>query len=237
MKPFMLALNFAEGNNTEAESRVAKGRGVAFAVASLSQGRSVFATCKHNFMNKSALVIFDENGETVGLDGEGMQILFSSREDLDVALIILPISVAAERIRLSTQSFSGKIDLSHAQNVVGSKNNQGCAFVVSSEVSRKSDERAICSLGSGLYEFVKTESEVSEALAVGRKTFYSVLHMGSRPGVSGSPLWDKYGAIRGMVCGGNDEAGPMPKLIFLPVRSIEAELKILIHNERVLKKR
>lgn len=233
MKPYILAMNFTESSRV---GNFARGRGVAFAVASLSSGRTVFVTCRHNFFNKTAFVIFDENGKSVDFYGAGTHVLSSTREDLDVSLFVLPVSVPVERIRLSTQPIVANTQLSHAQNVVGSDGGSREAFVFTSKSASKCGERAICSLGSGAYEIIRTEAEVNESLTAGRKTFYGVIDMGSRPGVSGSPLWDKYGAIRGMVCGGNDETSPKPRLIYLPIRLIEPELKILLHNERMKKR-
>lgn len=233
MKPFLLAMFGAQGDKNHPDSLVTKGRSVAFAVASLSSGHTVFATCKHNILDTPTLSVFDERGQVIGVEGDGMKLLLSRQEDLDLALFTLPICVSIERIRLSTFPIEPNSDLSHAQNIGGTKECSAGTFAVTTKTTRKSQERAICSLGSGVYEFVQDDEGVRVAKQAGRKNFYGVLHMASRPGVSGSPLWDKYGAIRGMVCGGNDADKEEPKLIYVPTRSIEAELKILLANERL----
>jgi len=109
---------------------------------------------------------------------------------------------------------------------------KGDVFAFSEAITRKSEGRVICSLGSGTYDDVASDDAVKYAKEAGRQTFYNLLKMESRPGVSGSPLWDKYGAIRGIVCGGTRSNTSEPMLVYLPVRYILSELKILLKNLR-----
>lgn len=233
MRPYLLALCGGERDYSSPDSLVTRGRGVAVAVASLPGNRSVFVTCRHNIVNKVALNVYNEDGEAVKVEHRAMTLLLPKKDDLDLVLFVLPIAVVAERIRLSAQPIEKNTTLSHAQNIFsGESKSVNDVFVFSEASTCKSDGRAICSLGSGIYEFVADEKAVSRAKEAGRQTFYNVLMMESRPGVSGSPLWDKYGAIRGIVCGGTEKDAIVPRLIYLPVRYIESELKITLSNLR-----
>ena len=233
MKPYLLALCGKEIDLGSPDSLASRGRGVAVAVASLPGNRSVFVTCRHNILNKVGLIIYDENGKGVEVESNSMTVLLPTRDDLDLILFVLPVTVPSERIRLSSQPIGKETALSHAQNIVWSEpESPSDVFAFSKATTRRADGRAICSMGSGIYEFVADDAAAKRAKEAGRQTFYNVLLMESRPGVSGSPLWDKYGAIRGIVCGGTSKNATVAKLIYLPVRHIESELKITLSNLR-----
>ncbi|HWP61336.1 MAG TPA: hypothetical protein VN495_01920, partial [Candidatus Paceibacterota bacterium] len=76
--------------------------------------------------------------------------------------------------------------------------------------------------------------EPSEHLAVlGQqlKSPWRGLIMRSWPGVSGSPLWDQYGNVLGMVGGGNQElteSDPDFHLVYLPAKVIKENLRRFI---------
>lgn len=231
MKPYLLALCGGERSFEHDERITGRGRGVA--VASLKGGRTVFASCRHNFINKVALSIYDKDRKSVEISERSLMLLIPTRDDLDLVLFVLPIPVSNECIRLSSQPIENNTVLYHAQNIVTNDQPPGSkVFAFSGAKTSKTSGRAICSFGDGTYELVPEDGGVAKAKDAGRQIFYSILGMKSRPGVSGSPLWDKYGTIRGMVCGGTGKDVSSPRLIYLPVRYMVRELKILLANEK-----
>jgi hypothetical protein len=231
MQPYLLAFGHQEVPETIKE------RSVIFAVMATAQNRTLFATCRHThpLQARSFFYAVTERNEELTLPGDA-KLFPSQKTELDLTFVELDIRVPAERMRFNEAPIQKGSSILHARNVLSKKGfPEGQVFQVSSANTERAAFRAVYT-HAGTYSFLDWTGGFDEAKKQGMSVFYDVLEMQSWPGVSGSPLWDNFGAIRGMVCGGTDEEYPstdgVPRLVYLPAKTI---LREALHVVKSLK--
>lgn len=226
MIPYMVALCITK---TETEN---SGRAVLTAVASVDKQRTLFATCKHAVRQQFDATVFDEKHGLVPL--RNARVLVGSLADLDLAFMVLEIALPQERrIRINNEPIRGTVQLSHAQNIAMRTGEE--VFKITTASVRPSPFKAVREQDMS-FSTLHRAGDLERAHKSGFQTLYGVLEMLSVPGVSGSPLWDQTGAIRGMVCSGTTErhelqaADGIPRLIYLPIKKIMKEAQYVLRQ-------
>lgn len=211
-------------------------RSVLTAVARVGPNKTLFATCQHAVTQTRDLHIIDENG--AHLPSATWAVIPVANPVLDLVFLFIRHDVPAERIRLNESPIPrDTLLLSHARNRFG-QTDTPAPLVIHSASAKRSQFRAergfpkdSDSLG---YRFLTSEDEIKEARNEGVQTFYDVLDMESWTGVSGSALWDKFGAIRGMVCGGDSaetrQEDGVPRLVYIPAKTIAKQVKLILSH-------
>lgn len=209
-------------------------RSVLTAVARVGPHRTLFATCKHVITQVNQIFVLDENG--AALPESKWAVIPVGKPDLDLAFLFLRHDVPSDRIRINDSPIPKGMQLSHARNKFGETVTPS-PFVIHSASPKHSPLRAELGWSESdnvmRYRFLNGD-DVREAKREGVQTFYRVLEMESWTGVSGSALWDKFGAIRGIVCGGDSEksrlADGIPRLVYVPAKTIAKEAKLILKN-------
>lgn len=220
MKPYLLAIDSLNAPG----SRFQGGKGVLFALMPTTKGKTLFATCRHLWVPGTTTSFFAHTEEGVPLGGLEAKLLPLQGTSLDLMFWEVSTAVPAECMRTNEWPIQKGTSISHARNVLRRPEfSEGKVFHVSTAQTRHGNSRAVRI--DGKFFYAPDKQSLDEAKALGMP-LYSVLGMQSRPGVSGSPLWDNFGAIRGMVCGGDEEptSGDVaPRLIYLPIKTILKE--------------
>lgn len=227
MQPYLLA--FCE---RKSENRVT--RSVLTAVARVGPGKTLFAACKHGITQTTNLMVINEAG--IPLPHMRHVLIPTPRTDLDLAFLLLHHNVDAARITFNTSPIrQTEVVLSHARNVfVGNIN--ASPFFIHTATAKDAGFKA--QLGWSAenttlrYKHLKARGEIKEAQRTG-STVYPVLTMESRPGVSGSALWDKDGSICGIVCGGDraDNTEKSLGLVYMPAKLIKDEMDRIMKSQ------
>lgn len=82
-------------------------------------------------------------------------------------------------------------------------------------------------------QFLPLDDNLKRSIGIVPKAPHKGVTMRSWPGVSGSPLWDKFGNVLGMVAGGTEELTaerPEYNLVYLPAKQIQACVKEFMHH-------
>jgi hypothetical protein len=180
------------------------------------------------------LFIVDENGVMMQSKWAAIPAV---KPDLDLIFLFIRQDVPSDRIRINESTIGRDTQLSHARNRFGETETPS-PFVTYSASTKHSLFRAELGWSEGdndlRYRFLKKEGDLEEAKREGVQTFYRVLEMESWTGVSGSALWDKFGSIRGMVCGGdsaeNRQEDGIPRLVYIPAKTIMKEANLILKN-------
>lgn len=188
----------------------------------------VFVTAAHavaGLGGRYEMILSDANGQKLPPTKIPTKTMILPPElGMDVAFLETQMDAPPTPVRLSEKSISKGTVLSHARNVLFRTELEG-TYMVSRQTTAPLSRR---------FTFdVDQHIEVSEQVAqVGRvyKNPLRTLAMRSWPGVSGSPIWDPYGNVLGMVCGGNEEltaAEPEFFLVYLPAKAIKDGLRMI----------
>ncbi len=143
---------------------------------------------------------------------------------MDIAFLETQMDELPMPVRLSDQAISKGTTLSHARNVLLRGEFEDQTYVVNSQTVSPLSRRFTFDLD----RFVEASEQVALAGRVYRNPLRG-LAMRSWPGVSGSPIWDKFGNVLGMVCGGNEElteAEPEFYVVYLPAKAIKEGLRM-----------
>lgn len=192
------------------------------------QGKNVvFATAAHTLAGiggQYKMMLADANGHELPPATTPTKTLILPPEfGMDIAFLQMQMDAPPTAVRLSDKSIPKGAVLSHARNVrLRDEFEETCRVT----------QQTVSPLSRRFTFDVDQYVEVSEQVAlVGRahKNPLRALAARSWPGVSGSPLWDQYGNVLGMVCGGNEEtteAEPEFFLIYLPAKAIKDGLRM-----------
>ena len=217
------------------EMALLDGRGVMFPVAKTKTGRIIFASCAHVYdekMGYQEMMYHHEDGTHLTMVAETRNMILPY--ELGADLVFVEASVedpsTIETVRLRDERISGGVELHHVRNVMYKEDFKG----------------QFCSIGSGTATLRKGVSfgRISRHNATfqelpngkthpGFKFPLKGLWMRSDPGRSGSPLWDKTGAVYGMVCGGSNELQSEDEnhhLVYLPTPVIKKYLRQFHRN-------
>lgn len=227
MQPYLLAFCGRRPNGLT--------RSVLTAIARVGPNKTLFATCRHVLTQTHHLHIIDENGNS--LPNSKWAVIPVANPVLDLSFLFIRHDVPAERIRLGESRIPKGTMLSHARNRFGETETPS-PFVIHSASTKQSSFRAELGWSERdkdmRYNFLKDEGALQEARREGVQTLYHVLEMESWAGVSGSALWDKFGAIRGMVCGGDSretrQKDGIPRLVYIPVKTIAKQAKLVLNH-------
>lgn len=228
MQPYLLAFCEQKANGFA--------RSVLTAVARIGPNKTLFATCSHVLTQMNSLLIVDENGAF--LPEAKLVAVPVTKSNLDLVFLVICHDVPFDRIRINDAPISRGTEITHARNRFG-KTETISPFVTHSAPAKKSSfwaELGWSDEDSNLrYGFLKDEGELQQAKREGVLIFYPILEMESWPGVSGSALWDKFGAIRGIVCGGdspeNRQKEGIPHLVYIPARTILKEVSHILKDK------
>jgi len=211
-------------NTTVAESKKTRA-GVAFVIGKTKTGSTVLATCAHILgpVTTNGIYIHDKDGNRINLTDNTSGILCNQgKSALDLGFLEIDSETRPEVARFSDKRITLGDTLTHARNNLSDIDKPASVFQYSSETLNSGPRmRHAYHVHSGFR--IQDDPKVRNALEKQGATFdYAVLEMQSRVGVSGSPLWDSFGRVRGMVCGGSDEE---KELIFLPIKTIQKRFK------------
>lgn len=220
MKPYLLAIDSRNAPGSQFQG----GKGVLFALLPTTKSKTLFATCRHLWVPGITTSFFAHTEEGAPLGDLEAKLLPLQGTSLDLMFWEVSTVVPAERMRVNEWPIQKGTIISHAQNVLRKPEfPEGKVFRESVTQTEQRSDKAVRMQGKFFYAPDKQSLDEAKALKV---PLYSVLEMQSWPGVSGSPLWDNFGTIRGMVCGGDEEPvseGVPPRLIYLPVKTILKE--------------
>lgn len=226
MRPYLLAID----SRNVPGSRFQGGKGVLFALMPTTKGKTLFATCRHLWVPGTTLTFFAHTEEGAPLGDLDAKLLPLPGTSLDLMFWEVSTAVPAERMRMNEWPIQKDTTISHARNVLRKPEfPEKQVFDFSVAQTRQGSRKAV-RMGGGKFYYVPDKQSLDEAKAL-NIPLYSVLEMQSRPGVSGSPLWDSFGAIRGMVCGGDEEStseGVTPRLIYVPIKTILKEASQMV---------
>ncbi len=231
-KPDILLVNVLFNDKT------LRSRAVAFPVAKTKQGTTIFATCAHVVEGKGmvfpiALVYSD--GASASLPTEEMYTnhVMHPNSGTDLAFIEAKVGRNMKLCTLSDSRIDRGTRLFHARNVCYKEGFDDDFCVVTEQTASAMSKQYV--LIDGAYREVT--KDLIQVLGRHPPAPQKVLMMRSWPGVSGSPVWDELGKVRGMVCGGNEELtadAPEHFMVYLPADKIKKNLKKFLGN-RILK--
>jgi|GEM_PF-2613915 len=220
--PQRFMLNVA--NDTKLDSG---GRAVMFPVAKTRKGSVIFATCAHAVENHSGriqMTVFDHNGENLEYAGNTQNWIIPPSIGADLVFIDMPVSDMSQfqPVRLQKDRISTGKELTYTRNVMYKKDfpeqilltETKKAHLIKTEIYARSS-KGFDTLSAGYN-------------SMGRNYPIRGLWMRSYPGVSGSPLYDNFGRVYGMVCGGNNSLDIKYNdyfLVYLPSKLIKKYLK------------
>lgn len=196
------------------------------------QGNLVtFATVSHaveHVGGEYEMVIANASGEILPAQTTKTKVVVIPVETgADLAFVQVEIDSPPSAVRFSDRRIKKGEPLSHARNVMFRKEFKDQVFEVTTQNSAPlSGKRFTFENG----DYFDTQ-EQKKFLGMVRANPLKGLSIRSWPGVSGSPLWDKFGNVLGMVCGGNvelSEKHPNFFLVYLPAKEIKRYLQVFI---------
>lgn len=209
------------------------GRSVAFPVAKTKDGKYLFATCAHTIvdhLNKGfPLHMLFADGSEVPRVGPMRNNVIPPQLNFDLSFFELDVGKQIGLVRFSSRTVSFGNDLSHVRNVSFREDFGDERFVITTQTSGRST-------GKYLYagnQFLQVDEALKRSLQTMPKCPHKGVVMRSMPGVSGSPLWDKYGNVLGMVSGGTGKLtaeSPEYNLVYLPIKQIQACIKSFLRH-------
>lgn len=225
MQPCLLAL--CERHGEEKIKRAA----VMTAVVQINPSQALFVTCKHAIKDHTKLFFVDETG---AMSMEKWTIFHHPGSDVDLSFALIPRSIPPGQIKVSESPINPGTVLSHARNRL--EKEESSPFTIHTATARNLPIQAVINLVDP--EWTKFTLSTDEegfrtAKSLGVRPLYRVLEMESWPGVSGSALWDKYGSIRGIVCGGSMRAEETRRLIYLPAKTVMRETRLVLAQPEV----
>lgn len=200
-------------------------RGVMFPVAT-REARLICATTAHTVQGMTGsfqMIVADQAGIpfTPEAGCRGVQII-AIETDTDLALIEMEMDSIPKPVRLCDRRIAKDMTLYHARNVMFKNEFEGQACVFSEQVVSPMLNRFV------LDDCGAIEVPDSARAQMRGRCLLRGLRMRSWPGVSGSPLWDRFGNVYGMVQGGNEELNerrPEFVLAYLPVENIRKSIQ------------
>lgn len=206
------------------------GRAVLFPVMVKRPNTVIFATCAHaveGMVGQFEMVVADEEGNVLpNLGGQTKNMILPRELGADLAFVEMQMQELPQVVRLSDQTVSKGSKIHHVRNVMYKDDFKDQTCVISEQEVSPLNRRF--SLIDGRYR------DTSEQVAVLGRTLKNPLRAmvaRSWPGVSGSPIWDQYGNVLGMVCGGNEELtaqDPEYFLVYLPAKAIKKNLELFL---------
>jgi hypothetical protein len=201
-----------------------RGRCVLFPVAARENDTVVFATCSHTVdgLDKYEARTCDVEGHEVGTDKGFRTLILPRALGTDLAFVIQQLKQVPLIVRLSERTIAKGSKLSHVRNVMFRSDFKDQTHLVTEQSASPLSRRF-----AYVEESYREPKEQIAALGQRLKNPLRALAMRSVPGVSGSPLWDQYGNVLGMVCGGNEELTESEKeyfLVYLPAKEIKRNL-------------
>ena len=150
---------------------------------------------------------------------------------LDLAFIEIQLDTDVVISRMSSDRIKSGLEMSHVRNVYGREEFDDIYKVTTTSVSET--RQRFRPLDDYSYEEIRNIRTANGQILSGR---HKGLTMQSWPGASGSPLWDTFGNVRGMVAAGNEELTeehPENFLCFLPASDISKALKKFFKDDLV----
>lgn len=202
---------------------------VLFPVATRNN-RLILATASHTvtgMRGQYEMIIADSSGSVLPASKSLVKTMILPPEmGTDLALMEMSVDELPALVRLSDRTPSKGMTLCHARNVMFKNDFKDQTFVVS-EQSVASIPRRFTFANGDYFDVREHHALIGQAA----KNPLRGLAMQSWPGVSGSPIWDSYGNVLGMVCGGNgelSESEPEFFVVYLPAKEIKKNLERFI---------
>jgi hypothetical protein len=216
---------------TQHDKVLGNGRSVAFPVAKTKNGKTLFATCSHT--------VTDHIGKGLQLYmtyADGTQLILDSRfrnhvihpdQNSDLSFLEIHAEHGLSMVKFGDRHISPGTELTHVRNVSSRAEFEGQFAVLTTQNAGEHTGKYLV----GRERFHQLDADLIRTLGNTPKCPHRGIAMRSWPGVSGSPLWDKFGNVLGMVAGGTEEltsASPNYNLVFLPSKEIRMCLKIYL---------
>ncbi len=187
--------------------------------------RVVLATAAHtvdDLVGNYEMILSDASGQRLPPTQTAVRTMILPAElGMDLAFLEMRMDEVPTPVRLSEQAISKGAVLSHARNVLLRPEFKE-TYVISPQTVAPLPRRFTRLEG----QYVETIEQANVAGKVFKNPLRGLV-MRSWPGVSGSPIWDSFGNVLGMVCGGNEElteTEPAFFLVYLPAKAIKTAL-------------
>jgi len=210
------------------DSMQSVGRSVAFPVARTKEGRSLFCTCSHTITEHlgrgGKLILQYPEGEEVPLGRPIINNVIPPELGSDLSFFEVDLDREVEIVNLRDSTISSGLEITHVRNTsLGSDFPDEIYEFTTQTVGGAAGKYALID-----DRFHRVDDELKKMLEIIPKSPHKGILIQSWPGVSGSPLWDRYGRVLGMVAGGNQELTeryPDYYLVYLPTKQIQSLMK------------
>lgn len=210
------------------------GRYVAFPVGRTKSGKYLLATCAHSVVSSGAMhavQLLYPDGTQLSTGEMHKNHIVPPQLGLDLAFIEIQLDTDMTVSRLKSDRIKSRSEISHVRNVSGREEFNGVYNITTASVSEL--RQRFRPLDDYSYEEIENLRTADGQIPSGS---HKGLTMQSWPGVSGSPLWDTFDNIRGMVAAGNEELTekhPEYFLCFLPAGEISKALRKFFKDDLV----
>lgn len=203
----------------DARATTITGRSVAFPVAKSKDGKFIFASCEHTITRHIQLglqvtMTYSDGIYLPGDDKMRNNVIHPSFNS-DLCFFELELDRDLPLVRLSRKDKIVGTTVSHIRNTGFKEECLEPRFEVTTQTPSRNNGKYF-----QMYEKFHRTADFVGAIP---KSPHRGINIKSWPGVSGSPLWDRFGNVLGMVAGGTGEnlaQGVDPNLVYLPSSEI-----------------